>query len=147
VILDEPFSGLDPINRDLLRDVILGMKRSGKTVIFSTHVMEQAEELCDHIFLINKGHAVLDGTLEEVKSSVDEAVRLDYAGDASFITELPFVERFEDRGKSGEVFLRPGTDPQELLKALVGRITLRRFDLREPSLHEIFIRMVKEDAA
>ena len=147
VILDEPFSGLDPINRDLLRDVILEMKRSGKTVIFSTHVMEQAEELCDHVFLINRGRKVLDGTLEEVKSAGDQAIRLDYAGDASFVRELPFVERFEDHGKSGEIFLEEGADPQELLKALAGRLVVRRFDLREPSLHEVFKRTVREDAA
>ena len=147
VILDEPFSGLDPINRDLLREVILDMKRSGKTVIFSTHVMEQAEELCDHVFLINRGRKVLDGSLEQVRSAGDQAIRLDYAGDASFVRELPFVERFEDRGKSGEVFLRHGADPQELLQALAGRLAVRRFDLREPSLHEIFVRTVKEDVA
>jgi ABC-2 type transport system ATP-binding protein len=147
VILDEPFSGLDPINRDLLRDVILDMKRSGKTVIFSTHVMEQAEELCDHVFMINRGRKVQDGTLEEVKSSTEEAIQLDYAGDASFVHELPYVERFNDSGKKGEVFLRPGGDPQELLQALASRLTVRRFDLREPSLHEVFVRTVKEDVA
>lgn len=147
VILDEPFSGLDPLNRDLLQKVILDMKRDGKTVIFSTHVMEQAEELCDHVFLINKGRKVLDGTIGEVKESREKAIRLDYEGDASFVPGLPFVERFENRGNTAEVFLREGTDPQELLKQLVGRVSVRRFDLREPSLHEIFVRTVKEDAA
>jgi ABC-2 type transport system ATP-binding protein len=147
VILDEPFSGLDPVNRDLLREVILDMKREGRTVIFSTHVMEQAEEICDHVVLINRGRKVLDGPLAEVKRSQHEAIRLDYDGDGSFLGQLPFVERINDAGKTAEVVLRPGTDPQELLRALVGRVQVRRFDLREPSLHEIFVRTVTEDQA
>ena len=124
MILDEPFSGLDPIHRDLLRDLILEMKRSGKTVIFSTHVMEQAEELCDFVFMINKGRKVQDGTLAEVKASGGEAIKLDFDGDASFVKSLPAVERFEDKGKSGEIFLRPGADPQELLQVLFLEVKL-----------------------
>jgi ABC-2 type transport system ATP-binding protein len=116
VILDEPFSGLDPVNAELMREIILQMKREGRTVIFSTHVMEHAEQLCDYIFLINKGRKVL--------------------------REIPAVARINDAGKSAELFLKDGRDPQEVLADLIGRLRIRRFDIREPSLHEIFIRAV-----
>jgi ABC-2 type transport system ATP-binding protein len=142
VILDEPFSGLDPVNAELMRDVILSIRAQGRTVIFSTHVMEQAEQMCDFIFLIDKGRKVLDGPLAEVRRSGDQAIRLDYDGDASFVRQLPGVLRFNDAGKSAEIFLAPGSDPQALLVELVKRLRVRRFDLRDPSLHEVFVRAV-----
>ncbi len=142
VILDEPFSGLDPVNVDVMRDVILQMKREGRTVIFSTHVMAQAEQLCDYILMVNKGKKVLDGTLAEVKSTGDKGILVDYDGDGSVFRTLEGVERLNDSGKTAEIFTKDGVDPQEILADLVGKITIRRFDLREPSLHEIFIRTV-----
>jgi ABC-2 type transport system ATP-binding protein len=142
VILDEPFSGLDPVNVDLLTEIILDMKRSGRTVIFSTHVMEQAEKLCDFVFLIDKGKKVLDGTLADIRKSGDQAIRLDYEGDIGFLSEHPGIDRINDAGQTAEIFLEPGHDPQALLAALVGKVTVRRFDLREPSLHEVFKRSV-----
>ena len=142
VILDEPFSGLDPVNVESMRDLILEMRDEGRTVIFSTHIMEQAEKICDSIFLIHKGNKVIDGTLAEVKSSGDLGIRLDYDGDGSVLRSLPGVERLNDHGKQAEIFLKEGYDPQETLAQLVGKITIRRFDLREPSLHEIFVRAV-----
>jgi ABC-2 type transport system ATP-binding protein len=142
VILDEPFSGLDPVNVELVRNVILGVKRQGRTVIFSTHVMEQAEQICDYIFLINKGAKVLDGTLREVRQSGEKALVIDYDGDGSILHRLPGVRRVNDAGKTAELFLGDGTEPQEILKHLVDRLTIRRFDTREPSLHEVFIRAV-----
>ena len=142
VILDEPFSGLDPVNRDLMRDVIVGMKREGRTVIFSTHVMEQAEQICDSILMINKGKKVLDGSLAEVKAAGEKGIMLDYDGDGTVLRSLPGVRRVNDSGKRAEIIMEPGADPQEILAALVGRVAVRRFDLRDQSLHEIFIRMV-----
>ncbi len=142
VILDEPFSGLDPVNIELMREIILQMKRDGRTVIFSTHIMEQAEQICDSIFLIDKGKKVLDGTLAEVKAGEDLGIRLDYDGDGSFLHGLPGVRRINDAGKSAEIFLDEGVDPQAFLANMVGKVTVRRFDLREPSLHEIFFRAV-----
>ena len=142
VILDEPFSGLDPVNVELMRNIILDMKREGRTVIFSTHVMEQAEQICDFIFLINKGKKVLDGTLAEVKSGHGGGIQIDYDGDGAFLGSLPGVQRVNDAGKTAELFLEDGVDPQSILKAAVERLTVRRFDLREPSLHEIFVRSV-----
>jgi ABC-2 type transport system ATP-binding protein len=142
VILDEPFAGLDPVNVQVVRDVILNMKRQGRTVIFSTHVMEQAEQICDYIFLINKGRKVLDGTIAEVRRTGDEAVVVDYEGDGSILKRLRGVRRVSDAGKTAEIFLAEGTNPQDILKQLVGQLQIRRFDMREPSLHEVFIRAV-----
>jgi len=142
VILDEPFSGLDPVNVDVVRELILGMKRQGRTVIFSTHVMEQAEQLCDSVVLIDRGRKVLEGTVPEVRRAGGHAVRLDYDGDGSVLRALPGVTRVADAGRSAELFLAPGADAQAVLAALVGRVTVRRFDLTEPSLHEIFVRTV-----
>ncbi len=142
VILDEPFSGLDPVNVDVMRDVILEMKRDGRTVIFSTHIMEQAEKICDSIFLIHEGKKLLDGPLAEIKASGDHGVHVDYDGDGRVLRDLAGAERINDSGKHAEIFLADGTDPQEILAQLVGKLTIRRFDLREPSLHEIFVRAV-----
>jgi ABC-2 type transport system ATP-binding protein len=142
VILDEPFSGLDPVNVETMREVILQMKRDGRTVIFSTHVMEQAEQICDFIFLIDKGKKVLDGRLSEVKSGGQHGIQIDYDGDGSILRSLPGVHRINDMGKTAEIFLENGHDPQEILTSLVGKVRIRRFDIREPSLHEIFVRAV-----
>jgi ABC-2 type transport system ATP-binding protein len=142
LILDEPFSGLDPVNVELLRNLILDQKRAGRTVIFSTHGMEQAEQICDFIFLINKGRKVIDGPLAEVKKSAERAVRVDYDGDGSLLHRLPGVRRVNDAGKTAEVFLEDGHDPQDLLRQIVGKLEIRCFDLREPSLHEVFVRAV-----
>ena len=142
VILDEPFAGLDPVNVQVVREVILDMKRQGRTVIFSTHVMEQAEQICDYIFLINKGRKVLDGTIAEVRRTGDQAVVVDYEGDGVVLQGLPGVRRVSDAGKTAELFLEDGADSQAILARLVGRLTIRRFDMREPSLHEVFIRAV-----
>jgi len=144
VILDEPFSGLDPVNVEVMRDIILQMKREGRTVIFSTHVMEQAEQICDSILLVNKGEKVIDGPLSQIKKSGGLGILLDYEGDGSFFVTLEGVSRVNDSGKQAEIFLHPGADPQALLTELVGRIAIRKFDLREPSLHEIFVRAVRE---
>ena len=148
VILDEPFAGLDPVNVELVRNVILDVRRDGRTVIFSTHVMEQAEQLCDYIFLIHRGRKVLDGTLHDVRRSGEACIAVDFEGDGAGLHGLPGVRRVTDRGKTAELFLEEGADPQALLKLLVERFTVRRFDMREPSLHEVFIRAVgaKTDA-
>ena len=143
VILDEPFSGLDPVNMEIMRETILKFAQGGKTVIFSTHVMAQAEEICDYIFLINKGKKVLDGALHEVKASEgDRGIHLDYDGDREVLRSLPGVSRLNDAGKSAEIYLEDGIDPQDILARLVGKVKIHQFDLRDPSLHEIFVRAV-----
>jgi ABC-2 type transport system ATP-binding protein len=142
VILDEPFSGLDPVNVEVVRNLILDLKRRGRTVIFSTHVMEQAEQICDYLVLIDQGRAVLNGSLAEVKAQGDKGIIIDYDGDGDLFTRLRGVRRINDAGKQAELILEDGTDPQTILAQLVGKITIRRFDTREPSLHEIFVRTV-----
>ena len=143
IILDEPFSGLDPLNRDLMRDLILQLKREGRSVIFSTHIMEQAEQICDRVLLIDDGRKILDGELSAVRSSAGKEIRLDYDGDGDFLHDLPGVARVNDSGKQAELFMEEDADPQAVLAALVAaRVRVRRFDLRELSLHEIFIRAV-----
>jgi len=146
VVLDEPFSGLDPVNVELVRNTILDLKAGGKTVIFSTHIMEQAEQICDSIVLINKGKRIIDGKLSDVRASAGNMVSLDYDGDGSCLRRIPGVERVNDAGKHAELRLAPGTDPQAVLAALVGKIRIRRFDTTEASLHEVFIRAVGEQS-
>ncbi len=142
IILDEPFSGLDPVNRDVMRDLILEMKRQGRTIIFSTHIMEQAEQICDYIFLINQGRKILDGPLSEVKRSAEPAIHLDYDGDGSVLRQIPGLKRLNDSGKHAEIVVNASVDPQDVLRFLIDRIQIRGFVVREPSLHEIFIRAV-----
>jgi ABC-2 type transport system ATP-binding protein len=144
VILDEPFSGLDPVNRDTMRDIILDMKRQGRTVIFSTHGMEQAEQLCDYVMMIHKARLEFAGTLTEIKQGRDLGIQLDYDGDGRALKELPGASRVNDHGKHAEIFLQPDTDPQQALRWLVDHVTVKRFDYREPSLHEVFKRTVEE---
>ena len=148
VILDEPFSGLDPVNRDLMRDTILQMKREGRTVIFSTHVMEQAEQLCDAMMMIHKSELAFEGTVAEIKRGLDQGIRIEYDGDGSVLQRLPGKDRDNDNNKSAEIFLQPGNDPQDALRWLVDHLTIRSFDISEPSLHEVFVRTVEaRDAA
>lgn len=142
IILDEPFSGLDPVNRDIMQQLILELKRRGRTIIFSTHIMEHAEQICDYIFLINKGRKVLDGPLMDVKKSAEPAIHLDYEGDGQILKNIPGLKRLNDQGKHAEIYIDDNTDPQEVLRYLVDRVTIRHFAIREPSLHEIFIRSV-----
>ena len=145
VILDEPFSGLDPVNTEVIRDLMLDLKRQNKTVIFSTHVMEQAEQICDHVVLINKGHVLLDGAVSKVRSSGGQTVQLDYDGDGAVLKTLTGVTRVNDSGQHCEFVLASGSDADDLLKQIVGRVKVRRFDTREASLHEIFVRAVGGD--
>ena len=143
VILDEPFSGLDPVNRDLMRDVILRLREDGRSVIFSTHIMEQAEQICDHVVLIDGGRKLVDGPIDQVRSRGGGAIALDYGGDLSCLQQMKGVLHVNDGGRQAEVVLADGVDPQEVLKHLVGaQVRLHTFDLRPPSLHEIFVRTV-----
>jgi ABC-2 type transport system ATP-binding protein len=143
IILDEPFSGLDPVNTKLLKDIMLEMKKNGRTIIFSTHRMEQVEMICDNICLINKAEMVLEGNLSQIKKQYGKnSVVLEYEGDASFIQGLPEIEKIDDYGKSMEIKLREQSDPQELLSTLVSQIRITRFEVMEPTLNAIFIEKV-----
>lgn len=142
VILDEPFSGLDPINVEVVKEMILDIKRDGRTVIFSTHVMEQAQEICDSILLINKGKKIIDGTIDEVRASGGKGVVVEYEGDSSGFSTIPGVERVNDKGRQAELSLVDGTDPHDVLEHLIKQVRIRQFESAQPSLHEVFLRAV-----
>jgi len=141
LILDEPFSGLDPVNVQAMLDAVTDAKRAGKTVLFSTHVMEHAEKLCDSVLMIHRGRKRLDGPIGAVTGEV-RTIRLEFEGDGAFLRGLPFVQSANVFGQSAEVELRDGTPPEALLDACRERLRLRLFDRREPSLQELFIRVV-----
>lgn len=142
VILDEPFSGLDPLNQDLLKDIILEMRNEGKTIIFSTHVMHEAEQLCDFILLINKGKLILDDTLDNVRSRQSaHTVSIELEGDTAFVENLPMVTAVKSEGNRLDVSLTDA-DTQQFLQALMQRARVRAFEVKVPSLHEIFVNLV-----
>ena len=146
LILDEPFSGLDPINVDVLKSIVLERKREGATVLFSTHMIEDAERLCERVCMIAGARKVLDGTIAEVKASADRKdVALGFDGSGSFLEDSDLVERVADHGRYVEVRLTPEADPQELLReALAAGSRIHRFELVEPSLREIFLDKARE---
>jgi len=146
VILDEPFTGLDPVNAAVIKDVMLELRSRGTTIILSTHRMEQVEQMCDSICLMNKGQKLLDGDLKAIKRSYgNNTVRMQFVGDAGFM-ELPeIVERVNSYGEMMDITLRPGADAQQILKSAVERgVEVRRFELIEPPLNDIFIEKVSE---
>ncbi|HVS21930.1 MAG TPA: ATP-binding cassette domain-containing protein [Pyrinomonadaceae bacterium] len=148
VILDEPFSGLDPVNVELMKDTILAQKAAGKTIILSTHQMEIAEKLCDDVCMINKSHKVLDGKLREIRRSFSRnAVALQFDGGDGVLNDPALVANIRENGEDTEVLLTPDANPQVLLRRLVelGAV-VRKFELVEPSLHDIFIEKVREFA-
>jgi ABC-2 type transport system ATP-binding protein len=140
IILDELFSGLDPINIELIKNIIMDEKRRGTTILFSTHVMEQAEKLCDYICMINSGRKVLDGSLSEIKSKFGKnSIQIDMEGDGAFTRELAGVEKVTEFNNYIELKLAPDADNQQILKQIADRVAVRRFELVEPSLYDIFI--------
>src|SRR5262245_22747694 len=143
VLLDEPFSGLDPVNADVFRESILELKRSGATVIFSTHDMAVAEKMCDFIFMIYKGKKVLDGTLDNIQNTYgDDTLRVRLDG-APALEGLPGVTKVADFGRFQELRLERGADPQRVLTELMRRGTVRLFEQTRPSLHDIFVRIAQ----
>jgi ABC-2 type transport system ATP-binding protein len=147
VLFDEPFTGLDPLSQDVLLEAMLELKRSGVTVLFSTHIMEHAEKICERILLVDKGREVVSGPLAEVKARYGRnAVQIEFDGDGSFVETLPFVESVRLFPRWIEAQLRPSADPDELYRALAGRVRVRRFEVVSPSLHKIFTSLVGEAA-
>ena len=146
VILDEPFSGLDPVNVDLMKQTILEQKAAGKTIILSTHQMEIAEKLCDDVCMINRAHKVLDGRLREIRRSFSRnAVALQFAGGDGLLNDSSLVANVRQHDEEFEVLMAPGASPQALLKRLVDSgAVVTKFELVEPTLHDIFIEKVRE---
>lgn len=143
LFFDEPFAGLDPVSSDLLRESIIELSGKGCTVLFSTHIMEQAERLCNRIFLINSGKQVVYGTLDEIKSAYgSKTVAIEFDGDGSFIRRLPYVAKADLYQRWAELDLADDADPDELLQELARRLSIRRFEIKAPSLHNIFVSLV-----
>jgi ABC-2 type transport system ATP-binding protein len=143
LILDEPFAGLDPINVNLLKDIMLELKNKGATLIFSTHMMEHAEKLCDYICLIDQGEKVLDGKLFDIKAQFGKnTIMLNLDGDTQFLSSLAGIKKINDFNKYVEIKLEEGTNPQDILKSLVEKVQINRFEIVEPSLYDIFLETV-----
>jgi ABC-2 type transport system ATP-binding protein len=142
LILDEPFSGLDPVNAQVLKDAVLEMRRRGTTVVFSTHDMATAERMCDRICMIFRGRKVLDGTLQDIQAQYGaDTVRVRTAGGAAALTGLPGIESVNDHGQLQEIRLRD--DAQAFLQQLVARTAVYHFEVTRPSLHDIFVRIAR----
>jgi ABC-2 type transport system ATP-binding protein len=142
LILDEPFTGLDPVSADSIRGAVLEMRRRGCTVILSTHDMSVAESLCDSIFMIFKGKKVLDGTLASIRTSYgSDTIRVEFEGACPALGDLPGIERIKDTGKVQELRMSEGCDPQQVLHALAARARITSFSVVQPSLHDIFVRI------
>ncbi len=148
IILDEPFTGLDPVSAESLRGAILDLRRRGSTVVLSTHDMSVAESLCDYIFMIFKGRKVLDGTLDSIQRQYgNDTLRITAEGGAAAVQGLPGVAQVRDLGHLQELRMKLGCDPQEVLRALIGRTRVTGFEVSRPSLEDIFIRIAGNGAA
>jgi len=156
VILDEPFSGLDPVNQQVMEEIIRDIARRGHTVLFSTHVMQHAERLCDRILLIAKGRKVFDGTIAGAKRLLPRRVRIETEDDVGALSNLPEVisvsrvetgEQTARRNGSVELELHENADPQIILQTCFAKsIRLKSFNQTDPTLHEVFVRLVGAEA-
>ena len=156
VILDEPFTGLDPVNQTVLEDLITDMAKNGQTVIFSTHVMQHAERLCNHLLLIAKGRKIFDGTVSEAKATIPRRVMLESTSDVSSLQSIPGVMAItrdeklnasDSAKQQWQLQISEKLDPQDILRSCFEKnIVLSRFEFTEPSLHDVFVHLVGDDA-
>ncbi len=143
LILDELFAGLDPLNQEMMNEWLHDMKRGGKVILFSTHVMEQAENICDRLCMINKGRIVLEGSPTDIRRQyTQDKVRIEFRGDGSFLGSLPGVRNSVCTDSAVELELEPGADLNAILARAVQEIEISRFERVVPSLHQIFIDVV-----
>ena len=153
LILDEPFSGLDPVNAQVMKDTVLDLRSRGKTILFSTHIMEQAEKLCEQLCIIARGRKLVDGALSDIKrtrSGHHLVIGFDgsLGGAAQVFADKELVSKVDNYGQYAELELASGADPQQILRRLVtSGARLSKFELQEASLHKIFIDLVGPDAA
>ncbi len=147
VLLDEPFTGLDPVNTEVIKDAILELQKQGTTVIFSTHDMSMAEKMCDFIFMIFKGKKVLDGTLAAIQDQyASDTIRVRTRNGAEVLQNIPGIERINDFGQLQELRLTAEGDPQKILQTILSRTSIQSFNIVKPSLHDIFIRIAGPEA-
>ncbi len=148
LILDEPFSGMDPVNQDVFRDLILERNRAGTTVVFSTHLLDSAEKLCRELAIVDRGRVVLSGAVGDIKRRFgSDSVQLEFDGDDGFLRDLPGVVGTDAHGRFVEIRLEPGADPQDVLRTAAARVRVRRFEVMSPTLHNIFVRQVGRGSA
>jgi len=147
LILDEPFSGLDPINTDLLRQIILDLKKQGKVIIFSTHLMDFAEKMCDHIAMIDNGKIILSGALKDLKAKYgNRNVNLSYEGNISFLQKHPIIESIQDFGNITGITVKEKSQTQDLLELLLeNKVIIRKFNANDISLHDIFVKLAGDN--
>lgn len=145
IILDEPFSGLDPVNSEVIRDTILELQKQGTTVIFSTHDMNVAEKMCDYILMIYKGRKVLDDTLTKIQDQYgSDTIRIKTENQPDGLFDrIAGIEKVNDFGRIQELRMKSECNHQEILAEIMNRATVTRFDVVKPSLHDIFIRIAK----
>ena len=147
LILDEPFTGLDPVNADVIRDAVLELQANGTTVILSTHDMNVAERMCDFIFMIFRGKKVLDGTLASIQEQYgDDTLRVACDGGCDSLQSLKGIERISDYGQTQELRMSRDCDPQQVLGAIMARTRVTSFEIAKPSLHDIFVRIAGPEA-
>ncbi|MBI1742593.1 ABC transporter ATP-binding protein [Candidatus Acetothermia bacterium] len=145
VVLDEPFAGLDPVNQELFSELILELKSKGMTVLLSAHQMHLVEDLCDRIFLIDKGQQVLYGNLREIKRSWGEDwVKLDFHGNAEFLQQSSLVKSATIKDSRAELVLKKGTRPEEFLNSISGKLEIEQISIQKPPLHHIFVELVTQ---
>ena len=146
LILDEPFSGFDPINTELMKSIILDLKKSGSSIILSTHIMEQAEQMCDEICLINKGNILLSGAIRDIKADYNrDTVILEFDGPSDFLNELGGLKIINKTNNRVEFRFNPNElDTKKILNTVMKFANVYKFEMKEPSLHEIFIDVVSK---
>jgi len=146
IILDEPFSGLDPVNAEIIRNVILEIRNEGSTIVFSTHDMAVAERMCDYIFMINKGKKVLDGTLDSIQKSYgQDTIRVQLEGGVKILEGISGIENINDFGQVQEIRINSLADSQEILSKIMAKTKVMKFEIASPSLNDIFIRIAKPE--
>lgn len=140
IILDEPFSGLDPVNINLVKNIMLDLQKEGKAIMFSTHQMDAAQKLCSEILMINKGNKVLDGKLSDILGQYGKnSVQIEFTGDSSVFNGLDFVEKVDHYSNYVEVELKDGNNAGRLLKEIVNKVDVTTMQSMKSSLNEIFI--------
>src|SRR3972149_4116332 len=145
LILDEPFTGFDPINQTLIKETVLSFVTAGKIIILSTHQMETVEKLCSDILLINKGIELYQGSLANLKKNFGaNTVKIEFDGDAEFISSLNGVQNVDRYRNYAEVQLKDNIDPSEFLKMIVNKIKIKSFSVLEPTLNKIFIDVINQ---
>ena len=148
LIFDEPFAGLDPINIELVKDIILEKKQEGNTIIFSSHLMEYAEKIVDSVVMINQGKKVLDDTLSQIKKDHGTRfVKVSYEGNSGFLSALKYVKNVKDYGKEMEIELEDIQHKDKLLRKMAENLSVNSYKITEPSLNSIFIHQVNQGIA